>query len=592
MFSRESRFFRGALAFVLALALLSHNGCIDYRWRAVPVTEVSLARERLASRYVRIATQTGAVGMRLERLDFPYVSGRAREADGGVVEVNLNQVDRVELVDLDARGRITESTPVSKAQVDQDPGMLLNENVRFRAGRDEVVLQSISQVRPPLVEGSLVRGDGPVRVDLRRAQLMEVREIDRAGTTVRVIAITSAVVAAVFIIALIAKESCPFVYIDTGNGWELVGEAYAGAGFRSIQRDDLLPLPDLGGAQDVGVRLRNEARETQYTDAARLVLVDHEPQVRALSTHNNGFVLAEPSAAPRYAVDARAGDLTTLVSARDGKLWETDPEQVARTPDEDLQDRLTAEFELAQGDRPVLEIVGGNTPWLDLVFGRFFAAMGDRLNQFLKEGNHAKSGPAIQRWREREGVDLIVEADIGDAWVRVATVPTVGPAALREIAIPLPSATISTDRLVRVRVRGGLGFWRIDRLALSTEANTRATVREVHPSAAASGGREYGDTLRSTDGRYNSLVQWGETLDMRFKLPPPPTQTVRSAFLFTNGYYNVHRPLQSRWEPGVLKRIRDEPGALARFGRDLAREYIRALKIAPQTASASREGHP
>jgi hypothetical protein len=578
---RRSALFRQVVAVGLALVLISHSGCVAYRWKAVPITEVYLEQANLTGREVRIQMDTAVVGMKLDRIAFPHVSGRATITNRGIVEVDLTQVDRLELVELDRRNRVVGATPLLLQDVRQNPDQLLNRNVHFEMNRRSIVLHRVTRVEIPYVEGAVVRGDGPVRADLRRAHVLEVREVDTGGTILRIVGITSAVVAVTFLLVLMTKESCPIVYVDRGNGWELVGEAYAGAAFRSIQRDDLLPLPELGRSDQVQVRLRNEARETQYTDQVRLVLVDHDAGVRALSTFDNRIVLVGEAAKPQGAQDRRRGDQTQVLAERDDRLWETDPDMVAVTAAHDLEDVLLAQFEFLEG-RPVLELVAANTKWLDLVFGRFFAAMGDRLDGYLAAGNEPAAGSSIQRWREREGVDLIVEARVGHEWQQVAVVPTVGPIALREIAVPLPSAAVSPEGLVRVRMRGGLGFWRIDRLALSAEHDALPTVHEIQPHAAVGrNGQDQREAILATDGRYNVLVEWGETLDLRFELPALAPGFTRSAFLFTNGYYNVHPPIQSRWQPGVLRKIRDEPGALARFGRDLARHYAQVLESAP-----------
>jgi hypothetical protein len=65
---------------------------------------------------------------------------------------------------------------------------------------------------------------------------------------------------------LVTKTSCPFVYVDRGDGFELVGEAYSGAALRSIERDDMLPIPDFPNTPRVHLRLGDEAHETQFTN--------------------------------------------------------------------------------------------------------------------------------------------------------------------------------------------------------------------------------------------------------------------------------------------------------------------------------------
>lgn len=558
-----------AMITLIALAL-SLTDCRAFRWKPVAVTNLSLEREKIAGRLLRLQTETGVVELEISAVEFPYVTGIA-EGGHGIAEFNLRGATRIELLTAPKRAEV-----LTLEKIRRNPEMLKGARVRFKTKKGDVTLRDISRVEQGWVTGQLEDADGPIRVDLRQVSAVEIRELDRSRTIMKNVGLAAGIVAVAAILVSLTKSSCPIAYIDRGDGWELVGESYAGAAFRSTQRDDLLPLPDLGSANSIRIRLRNEARETQYTDRAELVIVEHAPQIRALSTFDGRVVLVGNARSPAAARDRHGQDVMSVVSDRDERLMVTDPEAAAATRDDALEDQLTAEFIAPSHGTPVLELVAGNTAWLDLVFGRFFAAMGDRLPVYLARGNDSAAGPRIQRWREREGVDLVVELRNGDSWRRVAIVPTVGGAALREIAIPLPFDDARTPGNTIVRVRGGLGFWRIDRLALSAEDETQAAVRRVQatPAQATTSGDRLA-AISATDGDYDTLSEWNDSLEMTFNVPPPANGLTRTAFLFTSGYYNVHLPVQAQWQPGTLKVIRDEPGALSQFSRDLAREYVR-----------------
>jgi hypothetical protein len=264
------------------------------------------------------------------------------------------------------------------------------------------------------------------------------------------------------------------------------------------------------------------------------------------------------------------------------RLWQTDLGQAVDRPAPPLRESLELTF-APSGGRPILELTLANTAWIDALMGRFFALMDTHLESYLARGNEPAAGPRIQAWREREGLDLRVEAEIGGRFVPVAVVPTVGPMALRRVAVPLPPALGAGP--VRVRVSGGVGFWRVDQAALSDERPLTAAVQRLTPSLAVDPtGRDQRPALRATDGQSHVLADRGERLDLRFALPPLAPGRVRSGFLFTHGYYNVHRPPQGDWSPLVLRDIRDRPGALAEFGLGLYQAYSRL------TASARVEG--
>ena len=580
MHSADTRTALSSRAAVLVLLVLFlAAGCVAYRWRAEPVTSLELQQENVERRLIELTTSAGPVRLTVDRVEHPFVFGRIA-AGIGVVEIGIDSSWTVSVATLDARDQVAASRPVPFDDLLRDPGSLVGQPVwLFRRSGEVVVLREVTRVELPWVEGRLHSHSGaaPARVDLSGVTQLSVHEVDGLRTALNVAAGAGAVAATVALIGILTKESCPFVYVDRGRGWEFVGEAYAGAAFRSTQRDDLLPLPAPGDAATMRVRLRNEARETQFTDLAELVLVDHPRDARALSTVENRVVLVGPARPALWARETRAGDVGELVARHDEQWWETDPVRLASVEDDPLEDVLVAELPLPSLGAPVLEIVGGNTAFLDVVFGRFFAAMGDRLAGYLTQGNDSAAGPRIQRWREREGVDLTIEVREGERWRPAAVVPTVGPAALREIAIPLGPALAESGGTVTIRVRGGLGFWRIDRLAISGIVDTAPATQVVAArEATMEGARDELDRIARRDERYNVLHEMFEELDVMFPLPPAKPGAARSAFLLTNGYYNVHPPVQSRWMPGTLRAIRDEPGGFSRFGRDLARGYLAA----------------
>ncbi len=442
----------------------------------------------------------------------------------------------------------------------------------------------VTAVRFPLVEGHAPDSDVIEQVDLRSLDSVEVYSTDAAATVFAVVGVAAVVLLAAAIIAVATKSSCPFVYAETPEGPVLVGESYSGATNRSIQRADLLPLPALEPGR-ARLRLANEAYETQYTDQLELWLVDHAPGTRAVATYQARPILVSGGAPPARALDLAGAEVTSLVARKDALAWQSDLDVAARLPVPPSREGIEATFPAPPpGTRPVLELDLGNAPWLDVVFGRFFALMGDDLEASLERGNRPEAGPAIRAWREREGVDLAVDLWRAGRWERVALIPTVGPVALRRVAVPLPA---SSGEEVRVRLIGGVGFWRVDALALSALADDRPPAVRLAPAAASgTGAAQARDLLAAEDGRYHVLAVRGESMALSFDTPPPPPGSRRDAFLLTNGYYLVHRPPQAERSLATLRTLRDEPGSLSRFSLDLYREYQKAA-AAPRLAGAA-----
>jgi len=181
-----------------------------------------------------------------------------------------------------------------------------------------------------------------------------------------------------------------------------------------------------------------------------------------------------------------------------------------------------------------LELDAGSSPWLDLVVGHFFALFGDRLEGYLDSSDRPEAREPVLAWREREGVDLRVEVEnAAEKWERVAVVPTVGPASLRHLGVPLPSVG---GESIRVRLSSGVGFWLVDRVALARVASREVpSVRIAPRRAVQSDGTDARAVLAATDGRYQVLPRRGTLVRFEFELQPPSSGLTRQAFLHTSG---------------------------------------------------------
>ena len=353
----------------------------------------------------------------------------------------------------------------------------------------------------------------------------------------------------IVLIALMTKTSCPFVYVEGADG-KLVfaGETYSGSTGFATARDNLLPLPPLAEGPRRLV-LANEAHETQYTDRLQLWLVEHGPETHALSAFDGRVLLAGAATPPIRAVDLDGRDVLPLVRDADDMEWATDLDAAAERRPEVLREGVELRFPApTAGVRPVLELDVGNTPWLDIVFGRAFAAAGGHLAELQKESDDPANAPAQRAWKEREGVDLRVEVKHGGTWAQVAMVPTPGPASRRRLAVPL---AVSQEHEVTVRVSGGVGFWRLDRAALSTLADAAPKVTSLAPTLARQpDGTDARPLLAATDRRPQVLQDNGDRLELRFQVPAPAEGRQQESFLSTHGWYHVHQPPQSRADLG------------------------------------------
>jgi hypothetical protein len=467
--------------------------------------------------------------------------------------------------------------------------------IRVRRNGDAAwVNMQVERIEGPVLLGMETTGDPPtatthpLRVDIRTVTTLEVyleeaRQWRTVGIGTSVFAgVLTVIGLVVVVVALASKSSCPFVFVETPDGVRLVGEAYSGSTSRAIQRDDLLELPPLAGPT-ARLSLANHADETQYTDRVELQLVAHDADTRAVAGADARPMLVGAPRAPER-VTTLDGRVIALPASDEGSLWQSDMERATRSPEAPLRDGLDVTFAApSAGATPVLELDVANTYWADVVLGRMFAAFGDGLEAHLTRQDLAASADAQRAWREREGINLSVEVFREGAWRSVGRVPTPGPAAVRRVAMVLPRGPAGEP--LRVRLSAGTGFWRIGTLALSELREAQPVVVRVPPSRAIQpDGTDARSQLAATDGNHQALPRRGDRLALEFALPEAPSGRARTAFLFASGYYRVHAQPQASRSVGTLRRLRDEPGSMVRFGFDLYREYARVIREAPASA--------
>lgn len=338
--------------------------------------------------------------------------------------------------------------------------------------------------------------------DLERAQLVRLWKVNPWKVTAYSVGIPLGIVA----IILATKQSCPFVFIDDGTGEQMVGEGYPSAIYRSIQREDLLPLP-VGTGGDLKLRLANLVDETQYTDRLDLLVLEHAPGDRALATADADVILVGPPEPPERAQDLAGQDCLAHVSAVDQMAWGTDLQRAAADPRPDLRAGLSARFRGAAG-RPVLEVQLRSTRWLEMVTGRYFAAMGDRFPDLLERLNSAERG-RIQDWRHREGINLRAEVLRRGVWQPLGYIHPTGAACFRRVALPFPEDWNETGP-IQVRLTGGTGFWWVDAMALSSCVQRQPRLVPIPATFAQDQqGKDQRPALAAVDGRFQVMSQPG-----------------------------------------------------------------------------------
>jgi hypothetical protein len=377
------------------------------------------------------------------------------------------------------------------------------------------------------------------------------------------VAVSAAAIA--FLIFLLTKSSCPFVYADNGNGrgYGFQGEVFSGAIYPQLERADWLPLPEPSG-EEYRLRITNEVKEIQHMDRAALWLVRHPAGTGVLlDSAGRPHTFSDPSA-PVRCVTVAGRDASALIATRDSLayLGGDGPGADGRS------DGLDLTFAKPPGARAAKLILRAkNSFWLDYLYGQFQDLFGQDLDKWNGKMRRAPKDK-LEEWFHGQGLPLAVEVRGPGGWRTIASLPLPGPMAARDFLLPLEAP--EGDSL-RVRLRCGFGFWEIDYAAVDYSADAPTEiVRLEADSAVDQDGRDLKALLAAEDGRHYDQPHVGDAAFLRFTVPAAPAGTAQAAFFATRGYYDILRSPNGRSRTAQLKGFR-EPGALSRFSAERMR---------------------
>ncbi|MGV3503263.1 MAG: hypothetical protein ACO1O1_06110 [Adhaeribacter sp.] len=380
------------------------------------------------------------------------------------------------------------------------------------------------------------------------------------------------------VLILLFKSSCPFIYVKKDNGYGFVGEAYGGAIFSPLERDDYMPLPGWqaqGGR--VQVKIANELRERQYTNLAALLVVQHPQGLTVLADQQGRAHSLQQVQPPRRALASDGQDYAKALAARDSSGYYFNHDQV-NTNQVKLQFSRPAHSR--QGK---LVLHAQNSLWLDYLFGEFTRQFGTIYNRWAEK---QKDEPAakLQAWQQQQGIPLQVEVLTRQGWQQAASLPPVGPLAGRDLVVPLDLSQVS-GRQVQVRLSCGFMFWELDRAGMDFSADLPLQTREVKPvTAFDKTGQDVRPQLASSDRQYLAQLAVGDAVELNFVLPQLSPGQAQSLFLHTRGYYEHVREYEGLPDLLTLRSF-EKPGRFMQFSRERHQQLSRENKL-PELLSA------
>jgi len=344
--------------------------------------------------------------------------------------------------------------------------------------------------------------------------------------------------AATVVLALAIFGSCPTFYADSAGSQVLQAEAFSysiAPLFENRDTDRLRVIPGADGV--IRLHVRNEALETHYINHVELMEVLHSPAEIAVTDGRGRPVLMRELRAPSGVLNAAGKDVTVLLAANDGRLYESDRVFIDSRSLENLEDHIDFTIRGTRTDSVAVVLRMRNSLLNTvLLYEEILARSGARSLDWLGQDlNRISTALDLGRWyANRMGMTVAVRD--GTGFRTVAKTLDSGPIAFHDVVVIVP-----TDGRESVDVR--LSFvadnWRIESLGYTSQYR-RVEARAIPITEARSRDgtkeREAFESLGDADDRYLKTTP-GQTLTLSFDTGRENLGRARTYFLATQGYY-------------------------------------------------------
>jgi len=418
--------------------------------------------------------------------------------------------------------------------------------------------------------------DNRVSIPLERIHKIEMYDQDVGATVgswiIGGVGLVTAGFAAFFILLLIFKESCPFIYVFDGEEYAFVGEIYSGAIQPQLERHDYLRLPLLDKQSEIfQMKISNEIKEIQHTNLLELWVFDHAAGVEIITDKYGTSHTLSDLQPPLSAVNFSGKDMLTLVANKDSLVYigENPLEQL------DITDGLILEFDKpAAAENAKLVIRARNTFLLDYSMKRFQYLFGNAYYNW-QERQRAVPAEQLTQWTLDQNIPLSVYVERNNEWVFVDYYNIIGPMALKDDVLSIP-LDLTPEEPLRVKLEYGAYLWEVNYVGIDYSDQAQIT-RHVVPlqSAINQLGENVAPLLAADDNLYYIQPEIGDEALVTFALPAM-THESRSIILHSKGHYQVIREPSGRPDRQNLESFR-EPGQFNRFTIEHLQALARAI---------------
>jgi hypothetical protein len=389
-----------------------------------------------------------------------------------------------------------------------------------------------------------------------------------ASWTFSVIGISAAAAAItagiIIIIALLTKQSCPFIYAYNGNDFIFTGEIFSGATQPGLERDDYLLLPDI--VSDKGnykIKISNEVKEIQSINLAELIVIDHPADQSVLidkygTVHSFDYLVS-----PVEALDnINKTDILPLIREKDSISWSSNLKQ----PDKSSSEEIVLKFvKPADATTSKLIIRAKNSFWLDGLVGKIQKYFGDRYDNYMKKQEKV-SPKKLQKWQLDQKMPLSVYVEENKRWKFVDYFNLAGPMALKDDILELNLNGIKSDT-IKIKLETGFLFWEIDYAAMDFNKIKSPEFLTIQAKTALDNNNtDVKNLLSKSDNEYYVQSNVGNEAELTYNVPTQK-EPVRSVFLHSRGHYRIIREQSGKPDIKALKTFR-KAGRVPEFSKE------------------------
>jgi hypothetical protein len=426
------------------------------------------------------------------------------------------------------------------------------------------------------LQSTLLPGNTSSFIALKDIYRCDIYNPEKGSTTISwIFSFAGGCIAAPFIIIpllMLFGASCPYIYVNTGDGFAFTGEIYSGAIYAPLERNDYLTLPRLVAENgNYKLKISNELEEIQYTNLTELIVIDHPAKSDVLVDKYGNYQTAVNVKPPLTATNFSETDILDVVMNKDSLCYYG----VSSEKELPLIDGVIMTFDLPEGVASgKLFIRARNSLWLDNVYKRSRELFGGYSDDWIKKQNNADSAILMERALGQK-LPLSVFIEKNGEWVFCDYYNMAGPMALKEDVIALDLKGIGKGPF-KIKLESGSYFWEIDYVGLDYSMNIPVILSTVKIDKAITNEEEdVSGLLKYDDLKYYVQAETSNLADLSFPVPPV-TDSKRTVILHSKGYYQIITEANGLPEIKKLKELR-EPGQFLEYSRDLMKTEIDKL---------------